>query len=63
MMLFALGEPEEGDGHNVLVDRVLMSPGRENDKLPQLLIVGGWTPRWVRFGLGFEKRCFAAAEE
>jgi hypothetical protein len=26
------------------------------------LIVGGRTPGRVRFGLGFEKRCFAAAE-
>jgi hypothetical protein len=34
MMLFALGEPEEGDGHNVLVDGLLRSPGSENDKLP-----------------------------
>ena len=25
-------------------------------------IVGRWTPRRVRFGLSFEKRCFAAAE-
>ena len=37
MMLFALGEPEEGDGHNVLVGGLLMSPGSENDKLPPAL--------------------------
>ena len=34
MMLFALGEPEEGDGHNGFVDGLLKSPGRENYKLP-----------------------------
>jgi len=34
MMLFALGEPEEGDGHNVLLGGLLMSPGSGNDKLP-----------------------------
>ena len=34
IMLFALGEPEEGDHHNVFVDGLLMSPGSENYKLP-----------------------------
>jgi hypothetical protein len=41
MMLFALGEPEEGDDHNMFVDGLLMSPGSENYKLtraPEVLI-------------------------
>src|SRR5580700_3802667 len=40
-----------------------MSPGSENDKLPPAPDCRGWASRWARFGLGFEKRCFAAAED
>jgi hypothetical protein len=36
MMLVAIMEPDEGDDHNVFVDGLLMSPGCENNKLPQL---------------------------
>ena len=34
MMLFALMESAEGDGHSVFVDGLLMSPGCENYNLP-----------------------------
>jgi hypothetical protein len=34
MILFALGEPENGDEHTIFMDHMLMSPGTENYKVP-----------------------------